>query len=139
LRIFTVHLGPRSGPFAGAGARELALVKEGFCWPAALFTVLWALWHRLWFTAAALVLVPGVIYGALEYAGLDTSVRVAAVLGIRLVVGLFANDWRRLELARRGFEEAGVVAARGLDAAELRAAERLGLGAGAPLPAHLAR
>ena len=137
MRIFTVHLGPRSGPFAGAGARELVLVKEGFCWPAALFTVLWALWHRLWFTAAGLVLVPGVVYGAVQYADLDTSVQVATALGIRLVIGVFANDWRRLELKRRGFEEAGVVAARGLDAAELRACERLGLGG--PAPAHSTR
>jgi hypothetical protein len=103
------------------------------------FTVLWALWHRLWLTAVALFLVPGVIEALAVMADLGAPVRAVIDLGLLVVIGLFANDWRRLVLAKRGFEEVGVVAAQDLDAAELRAAERLGLDVGVPALAPSAR
>jgi hypothetical protein len=131
MRIYTVHLGPRSGPYAEAvGARDLIAVKEGFSWPAFFFTALWALWHRMWLVAIAMVLVPAVIDTATLH--LDEVVRGLIDFTILVVIGMFANDWRRRDLARRGYEDVGVVAARGLDAAELRAAEKLGLPSLAP-------
>ena len=50
MRVYTVHILP------GADALEDAplLVREGFCWPAAIFTVFWALWHRMWLVAGLL-------------------------------------------------------------------------------------
>ncbi|MGB8276090.1 MAG: DUF2628 domain-containing protein [Alphaproteobacteria bacterium] len=129
MRIFTVHLGPRSGPLAPAGGRDLVVVKEGFCWPAAFFTVLWALWHRMWITAFALFVASAAIDGLVTYADFDAGLRFAIDVLVLVVIGQFANDWRRLELTRRGFEDAAVAAAPDVDAAELRAAERLGLDA----------
>lgn len=93
------------------------LVKEGFCWPAFLFTFLWALWHRLWLAAAG-VLVTATAVGILEQ-GLPHAPLAQALLGLcfSAAVGWLGNDWRRAKLARRGYREWGPVAARDGDEA----------------------
>lgn len=139
MRIYTVHLGPalpagappRAAP--EGGARDLVLVKEGFSWPAFFASVLWALYHRMWLTAALLLLASALVAAAAGALALDPAREAAVSLGYSALVGSFANDWRRASLAHRGYEEAGVVAAPALEAAEHRAFERLGdrLAAGA--------
>jgi hypothetical protein len=124
MRIYTVHLGPiPEGAPAGA-ERDMVLVKEGFSWPAFYFSVLWALYHRMWLTVALLFAVAALLGAAVE--ALDPARQAAVSLGFSALVGSFANDWRRAALESRGFEEAGVVAARGLEAAEHRVLDRLG-------------
>ena len=56
MRIYTVHESPfwALAEKAVPGA-DVVLIAEGFCWPAALFTVLWAAWHRLWLVALAIL------------------------------------------------------------------------------------
>ncbi len=113
MRLYTVHL-RLHGP-----GRDLALVKEGFCWPAFFFSVLWALWRRLWL-AAALIFAVQVVSGAgLALLGPDPVSQGAVSIGVAVIVGFIANDLRRWALGRRGYMEHGVVL--GADAA---AAER---------------
>jgi hypothetical protein len=130
MRVYTIHLGPipELAPDASPkrAGRELVLVKEGFCWPAYVFTVLWALYHRMWLTAVALLVVGAVLSAALEAWAPGRVVQAVVSLGCLWLVGTFANGWRRRVLTSRGYEEAGVVAAAGLDAAEHRVFERLG-------------
>ncbi len=130
MRIYTIHLGPTREDGEGGGAvpaeRDLVLVKEGFSWPAYLFTVLWALYHRLWLTAVVLFAAAAGLSGALQAWSPDDAISAAVTLGYLLLVGSLANDWRRWGLRRRGYEEAGVVAGVGLDAAEHRVIEKLG-------------
>jgi len=113
MRIYTVH----NRPWANDDA---VFVKEGFCWPAAFLTVIWALWHRMWWTALALAAAQVALYGALELLGLNEAGVVAFDLGVFLMVGLFANDWRRASLARRGYVMTTLVSGPGLSAAERR-------------------
>lgn len=116
MRCFTVHRRD-TGLFTEPDA---VLVKEGFCWPAFFFTVLWALWQRMWLVAF-LILVVQVAAGVLStWLGLVESAQYALTLGIMLIVGYGANDWRRHSLARRRYEETGVVCAGDRDEAELR-------------------
>ncbi len=112
MRIYTVHTLP------GADALEEAplLVREGFCWPAAIFTVFWALWHRMWL-AAVLLFVAGLVPSVLEYAGANPPVLLALSAGIFLIAGFSGNDWRRAKLRRLGYRFEGVVAASEEDAA----------------------
>ncbi len=44
--IYTVHVRGR-----GRADDDVVLVKDGFSWPAFFFSLIWALWHRLWFFA----------------------------------------------------------------------------------------
>ena len=123
MRVYTVHL-----RHLGLDPdRDIVLVKEGFSWPAFVLTFLWALWHRLWWAAAALF-AAGVIGGLLDATAPDIGIDaywggIGTVL-VSVMAGLFGNDALRWGLARRGFETRAVVAARDRDAALHRFLER---------------
>jgi hypothetical protein len=105
LRVYTVHLPPPS-----SDDPTPVLVKEGFSWPGFFFGVIWALWHRLWIEAAALLalfIAAGVIF---DVTNLGEPVESVIMFAVALLVGLNGNDWRRESLRRRGYQEAGVVA-----------------------------
>ena len=113
MRIYTIHLPPRFGP---PGANP-AIVKEGFNWAAAIFTVLWALGHRMWLAAIGLLVASAAIGAGATLLGLGPESRAALMGGYAVLVGFHANDWRRRSLERRGFDDAGIVAAPRVDAA----------------------
>jgi len=116
MRLYSVHL-RRHGLDAD---RDVVLVKEGFSWPGFLFTVLWALWHRLWWAAAVIVLAQAGL-GALAWAVAPDPLSQAALsVGLGCVVGFVGNDVRRHRLERRGFELAGVAQGDDADAALAR-------------------
>ena len=134
MRIYTVHSPPR---FADPDA-EPQLVKEGFCWPAAYFTVLWALCHRMWVAAALLAASVAIGFAVFSLLGLDPLSRIAVTLGFFVFVGFRANDWRRRALARRDYEEEGVVAAPRAEAALRRFIDLQSIEGRARTPASLA-
>jgi len=116
MRVYTAHI--RVG--SAAPDEDAVLVKEGFCWPAFLFTLLWALFHRLWWVLLGLFVVGLALSLALEALALHPLIEGAAMLGYQLIIGYVANDLRRWTLARRGFEQVAVVAAPDRAAAEQR-------------------
>jgi hypothetical protein len=115
MRLYTVHVrrhGPNPDP-----DRDLKVVEEGFCWPAFFFSILWALWNGLWLVGLALLAAQAVVGGAVAALGLDPLSQVAVFLGLALIIGMLANDFRRWTLSRHGFDEAAVVAGGDADAA----------------------
>ena len=96
------------------------LVKEGFCWPALLFLVLWALWCRLWWVAFGLLVIEVALSGAVALLGLDPLSEGAISVGFAAIVGFVANDLKRWTLRRQGFVEVAGVIADGRVAAERR-------------------
>jgi hypothetical protein len=120
VKIFTVHHHPQSVD----AESDFAVIKEGFCWTALVFTAVWALWHRMWIVFLALVVAGFGFEVLLALAGADDTVSLAIGLGISLFVGYGANDWRRWTLARRGMTLMGVVAADDADGALHRYIER---------------
>ncbi|MFQ5972119.1 MAG: DUF2628 domain-containing protein [Alphaproteobacteria bacterium] len=116
MRVYTAHIQPISAAEDG----EAILVKEGFSWPAFLFTVLWAVWHLMWVPAALILAVALAIGGVVAVLGLDVASQSALQLGYQVLIGFLANDWRRHQLRRRGYVEVGVVAARDRASAERR-------------------
>jgi len=116
MRHYTVHL-RRHGLDPD---RDLVLVKEGFSWPAFFFSVLWALWHRLWLVAGIFFLIQLAMSLVLAVWTLDPVSASAVSVGAALIFGYAANDLRRWVLGRRGFVETAVVAADGRDGAERR-------------------
>jgi hypothetical protein len=116
MRIYTVHLRPGRGePDSGA-----VLVKEGFCWPAFFFSVLWALYNRMWLAAALFLAVILAADFAARMLDLPADVAFALNLAVALLIGFGANDLRRDSLARSGYTFEGIVAATGEDAAARR-------------------
>jgi hypothetical protein len=102
--------------------RDIVLVKEGFSWPAFFFSVIWALWSRLWWVALALFVVE-VGWAVIA----DTMQPIASSLigaGLAVIVGYLANDLKRWTLFRRGYVEMGVVGGADSDAALQRFFDR---------------
>ncbi len=109
MRTYTIHSRP--------GERDAVVVKEGFSWGAFLFTVLWALWHRLWLTFLALFVILLAIDAAADLLGLGEAITSIIGLAVSVWIGFSANDWRRRGLERRGYVLSAVVAAQDGDAA----------------------
>ena len=107
-------------PWSSARDGDVALIVEGFSWPALFFGPFWALWHGMWRTAIALL----VIVAAIGVLGAATGVAADLVSVLHILVqiglGLWGNDIRRAALARRGYVERAVVAGRDGEEAEHR-------------------
>jgi hypothetical protein len=103
---------------------DFYVVKEGFSWPALIFTAFWALWHRMWLVFVILLVAGVALEFALTISGADEISALAISLGYSLFVGFGANDWRRRSLARRGMQLMGIVAAPDAEAALHRYVDR---------------
>lgn len=120
MRLYTVHV-PAIARSSSPGSADADLigelvsgtvpVKEGFCWPALFFSILWALWHRLWWVALGLIIINALAGGLLAFFGADQVVQTAVSAGIAVALGFLANDLRRRKLTRGGLSERSVVAA----------------------------
>jgi hypothetical protein len=113
MRLYTVHV-RRHGLDPD---RDLVLVKEGFSWPAFFFSAFWALWHRLWLAALAILAANAALALAVVLTSPDPVTEIALSVGLAAIVGTVANDLYRRKLDKRGFLLAGVAAADDADAA----------------------
>lgn len=104
MKVYSVHL-RRHGLEPD---HDLVLVREGFNWAAFLLSFVWALWHRLWLVALAIVTVSLLMNLAIWALGMDALASSVLSLGVALLTGLLANDCRRWTLARQGFADYGV-------------------------------
>ena len=116
MHIYTAHLRPHSS----APDRDLRIIREGFAYPAALFPLLWALWHRMWLVAALLVATGLAAGAALQAVSLGAGFSLLICAAVVFLLGLMGNDLRRWTLTRAGWDVAGVVAAPDADAAAHR-------------------
>ena len=116
MRVFTVHLDPLSV----ADDDGAVLIREGFSWPAALFSVLWTLYHRLWGWSLVVFAVGAGLSAVAPLLGFGLAGQTALQIGFAVIVGYSANDWRRRAYERRGFRLIAIVAADDLGRAEQR-------------------
>ena len=114
MRLYSVHQPPDGGP------EDLVLVRDGFSFWAFLFTVLWALWNRLWWEAAGLFVIWVVLSLIMNWLGADDFTQLMISLGFQVLVGFEARDLQRWALKRRGWDELGVVSGNSQEAAERR-------------------
>lgn len=114
MSVYTVHV-------RDTGLKpDLALVKDGFSWPAAIFGFLWALFVGAWEVALILFAVQTVVGVTLPYVLADPAAEAAAQLGLAVVIGLIAGELRRWALERRGLLEDAAVTASSKEEAERR-------------------
>lgn len=98
---------------------QVAFVPEGFAWGGFIFTILWALWHRLWVVAAVLFAALAGLSAAVGLEVLGPGLGSLLQLGIALIFGFEARQLQIRSLERAGFRRAGLVQASRLEAAEL--------------------
>ena len=116
MQIYTVHIDPLSA----ADDRGAVIIAEGFSWPAAAFSILWALYPGQWDWALVLLAVGLALAAAVGFSGLDPVSAVAVEIGFAVLVGIGSNDWRRWVLARRGYRLDDIVSAADMGDAERR-------------------
>ncbi len=121
MRVYTVHIDPLSV----ADDRGAVFLREGFSWPAAVFSILWAVYHGLWDWALVLLCVSLALSAAVQFSGLDALGAGTLEIGFMVLVGATSNDWRRWFLARRGYRLDGIVSGEDETAAERRYFERM--------------
>lgn len=102
-RLYTVHLRD------DVNDEGLVLVKDGFSWPAFLISIPWALFHRMWDVALALVLVQVALVAIMGFAGLSEIQQSVMSLIVALAFGYSADELRRWNLSRRGYALEDVV------------------------------
>ena len=113
MKTFDVYKHPTQGYQA---------VKQGFGWPAFIFTIIWAFVKKMWglgFAFLGVIFLLTLVETAFEQEGSQAGVLVMllAQLAFYIVVGVKGNDWRRGNLVKRGFERLNTVEAETLDAA----------------------
>lgn len=120
MKIYTVHVKD-----TGAKAQDMPVfVHEGFSIPAFLLTFLWAFYHRLW-VAGLLLLTGNLLVMTLVREGIIAAPSVVLLnFALQWIAGLFANDWLRASLKRRGYFTADIVAGDSLVRAEQRYFDR---------------
>jgi hypothetical protein len=116
MRLFTVHL-----PLSSSGKptfERAEFVGDGFYGLAFLFNVIWCLWKGLWIAALAILAAGGALYGIGRALQLSADAQFWLQLVLALLVGIEAANLRRFGLSRRGYIDAGTVAASDLGEAE---------------------
>ena len=99
FRLYSVHINPRAmRPYETA-----VFISEGFNFKAFIFAELWALYHRLWILAFILICLFFLIYTLGAHYGFNPVSVFVLQLGIRIMIGLEANDTLRLAYDRRGY------------------------------------
>jgi len=117
LRVYTVHRPPAPSKRWDALDPLPELVKEGFSWPAFFFGFVWSLTQKMWLVSAGLLLLISGLGVAVEAMGIDQITSSIVFFAVAVLVGMFANDWKRASLQRRGYRADGVVTAANLETA----------------------
>jgi hypothetical protein len=125
FKVYTIHTPP---PYSARGAEPEA-VKEGFCFAAFLLNVIWALGNRLWIQAAILFALMAFLSAIGALVGLNPAGQTILLLAVMVWAGMEGNDWYRGALGKRGWREAGIIAAESEDAALRRFGDLSALGA----------
>jgi hypothetical protein len=121
MASYTVHLPPGVSRTEAASTGRMRLVRDGFSVFALILPLIWLVWNRLWLVLLAWIAV---------VIGIEALARVAGEVPASIVAVLFAlwfaveaRDLQRWTLARRGWQDAGVVVASHADEAERRVVE----------------
>ncbi|WP_051242057.1 DUF2628 domain-containing protein [Stappia stellulata] len=135
MTIYTVLIPPdtRLEALREKDIERIAFIKEGFCWPALFFAVIWMLFRRLWLV----VIVYLVLALLLEFVTRQIG-GVAPLLGgflFAVLVALEANGLRRWTMERRGWHFVATVEGSTLADAEQRFFSALSARQTMPAPA----
>jgi hypothetical protein len=120
MPVYTVHEPPRRDDDTLAHATRFRFVRDGFHVWAFLLSPLWMLRHRLWLEFVAYALIVGGVTFALRRFGLEQGAGVGVAFLLAVLVGVEASSLLRWKLARRGFDNLGVVVGEDLEDAERR-------------------
>ena len=121
MPVYTVHEPPpRRDDDTLAHTARVRFVRDGFHFWAMVLAPLWMLFHRLWIELIAYLLIVGGTAFVLRRLGIEEDAGFWVALFLAVLVGMEASSLLRWKLARRGFEQVGIVVGDNLEDAERR-------------------
>jgi hypothetical protein len=81
---------------------EIEAVKQGWSWPAFLFSFIWAIVKKMWAIGIGLLIL-SLIFISMVGAGTDLLINIVSVI-VSIVFGIYGNYWREKNLESRGYE-----------------------------------
>jgi hypothetical protein len=120
MSIYTVHVPSSSAEKAAPEPERFIFVRDGFSFWAFLLGPLWMLWHRLWLVFICYLGLVILLHFGLHMISASTAVTLAAGALVALLVGFEAATLRRLTLARRHWDNVGIVVGDDVESAERR-------------------
>ncbi|AFB31922.1 MULTISPECIES: DUF2628 domain-containing protein [spotted fever group] len=95
------------------------VIEEGFSWIAALLSIFWALYHKMWLVVAITV-IAHIIVTAINIEELKFIFKIVLILGF----GFFASDIRENYLKRNNYRLEDIIIANSRIEAELKFLKR---------------
>jgi hypothetical protein len=90
-----------------SGATEA--VKQGWSWPAFLFSFLWAMVKKMWAIGIGLFILSAIF---ISMAGKEAHILINGIsVVVSVIFGIYGNSWREKNLESRGYEMKGTVTA----------------------------
>ncbi len=134
MPAFSVFEPPQSDLDARDHAAKFQFVRDGFSWGAFLFGPVWMLRHRMWLSLFLYVLIVGGLMFAMSRMRLSTTVEIAMLFAVAVLIGLESGTLRRWKLTRSKWIDHGIVVADDVEAAERRFFDRWFAGAATRVP-----
>lgn len=103
----------------GRQSDKVVFVKEGFSGAALVFTVFWAIWHRMWIVAAVLLVILAALNLVAVILGLDVGLISVIETGLAIIFGFEARSLQITSLKQTGYYEVCLIEASSIEAAEL--------------------
>lgn len=123
MPVYTVHAPMTNGADLAATDR-FAFVRDGFHFWAAVLTVIWLAWNRLWLALIGwIVLMAAIQYGLAKLGAGGDAILFVDVL-IAVLVGFEAASLQRWTLSRRNWRQLDIVVADDEESAERRFFDR---------------
>jgi hypothetical protein len=97
--------------------QDVAVLKEGFSWPAFFFTIIWAFWCRLWMATIIFILAQVALYLFFNIIQLNQLSQGIVFIGLAVMFGYLANEIHQLKLSKEGFELFAIVKGKNKDQA----------------------
>jgi len=123
MRVYTVHAPVASGADLAA-ADKFVFVRDGFHFWAAVATVIWLLWHRLWLVLIGWIALTLAINFGMGALGASRGTILVVDVLMALLMGLEAASLQRWTLSRGKWRQLDIVVADDAEAAEHRFFDR---------------
>lgn len=120
MRVYTVHESRNPPSDREDRAEALRFVRDGFSWPAALFTPLWLLMRGFWLALIIYLVVATALGLAFWTLGIDEQIQFLIMLAFHVLIGFEADTIERWTLNRRGWEQIATVSGRDVVECERR-------------------
>jgi hypothetical protein len=127
MPLYTVLAPAPPAPSAEPDPLGYVFVKDGFCWPALFFAVIWLIFRRQWLVL--LLYLIAILAIAIVGRGYGGTLPLLLLGFVHVFFTLEANSLRRWTLRRHGYALIGVAEGRRVGEAEMRFFHEQGLGA----------